>query len=430
MEKIVYAELGCAREPLRAPFGFKGGTLSELWQVCVRLTLDSGETGMGIGVQSVLWSGPEVFCAYDEKGGNEKMLDVTRRALDMLRGMAFTTPPEMIATLVPALLKDTQKQLGNVHVPQTFVLNALVAVDFALWQLWNAKHGDNTFGTLTNAFCPMLTKRETALGSIPLITYHTPEAELRGLLENGAFLLKIKIGSDPNRDGDPAAMLAWDTERLREIHKIACGYTTCYTDCGRPVYYLDANGRYPNRAWLLRLLDAADRMGALEHIVLLEEPFPESALAPVHDLPVRVAGDESAHSAADVERLTEEYGYSAIACKSIAKTLSVTLEMIRAAQKSGAACFCADLTVPPIMLDWNMSLAARLPHVPGLRVGVVESNGPQNYTDWKRLDAMCAIPGAPWRIPHGGVYPLDDTFYNRSGIFTAFPAYARLLRPV
>lgn len=433
MEKIVSAELGFAREPLRAPFGFKGGTLSELWQVCVRLTLDSGETGMGVGVQSVLWSGPEVFCAYDETGGNEKMLDVTRRALGMMRGMAFTTPPEMSAELAPALLKDTQARLGSVPVPQTFVLNALVAVDFALWQLWNARHGDGTFGALADAFCPVLTGRETALGSIPLITYHTPEAELRGLLSSGAFLLKVKIGSDPNRDGDPAAMLAWDAARLREIHEIAGGCTTPHTDCGRPVYYLDANGRYPNRDWLLRLLDAADRMGALERIVLLEEPFPESAPAPVHDLPVRVAGDESAHSAADVARLTGEYGYSAIALKPIAKTLSVTLGMIRAAQKSGAACFCADLTVPPVMLDWNMSLAARLPRVPGLRVGVVESNGPQNYTDWQRLDAMCAVPGAPWRVPEQGVYRLggpDGDFYGRSGIFDALPAYARLLRPV
>lgn len=429
MDKILTAELGAVREPLRAPFGFKGGTLSALWQVCVRLTLDSGESGMGVGVQSVLWSCPAVFCAYDEAGGNAQMLDVTRRALAMLRGMEFTTPPEMLAALLPALLADTRRRLDPVQIPQTFVLNALVPVDFALWQLWNARHGNGTFDALADAFCPVLSGRENALGSIPLITYHTPEAELRGLLDSGAFLLKVKIGSDPQRDGDPAAMLAWDSARLREVHTAASGYATPYTDCGRPVYYLDANGRYPGRDWLLRLLDAADHMGALERIVLLEEPFPEEAPAPVWDLPVRVAGDESAHSAADVARLTGEYGYSAIACKPIAKTLSVTLEMVRAAQESGAACFCADLTVPPVLLDWNMSLAARLPHVPGLRVGVVESNGPQNYPDWQRLDAMCAVRGAPWRVPHGGVYRLGDEFYSRSGLFAPLPAYARLLRP-
>ncbi|MFR1358695.1 MAG: hypothetical protein ACLSBB_15915 [Ruthenibacterium lactatiformans] len=58
MERIVNTELGVIREPLRAPFGFKGGTLSELWQTAVRLTLDSGASGMGVGVQSVLWSDP------------------------------------------------------------------------------------------------------------------------------------------------------------------------------------------------------------------------------------------------------------------------------------------------------------------------------------------------------------------------------------
>lgn len=429
MERIVSAELGCAREPLRAPFGFKGGTLRELWQVCVRLTLDSGVSGMGVGVQSVLWSGPAIFCAFDETGGNEKMLDVTRRALAMLRGMPFTDPPSLLAALTPELLADTRRRLGGVPVPQTFVLNALVAVDFALWQLWNARHGDGTFGALAGAFCPQLTGRETALGGIPLITYHTPEAELRGLLEGGAALLKIKIGSDPEQNGDPAAMLAWDIERLRGVHAIASDYETPYTECGRPVYYLDANGRYPGRDWLLRLLDAADQMGALERIVLLEEPFPEGAPEQVRDLPVRVAGDESAHSAADVARLTQEYGYSAIACKPIAKTLSVTLEMVRAAQKSGAVCFCADLTVPPVLLDWNMSLAARLPRIPGMRVGVVESNGPQNYTDWQRLNAMCAVPDAPWRTLRDGAYRLDGAFYGQNGIFDPLPAYARLLQP-
>ena len=310
------------------------------------------------------------------------------------------------------------------------VLNALVPVDFALWQLWNAKRGNGTFDALCASFCPELTNREKELGSIPLITYHTPEDELHALLEDGAFLLKVKIGSDPEKNRDPEAMLAWDIGRLRTVHTAAAGFTTPYTECGRPVYYLDANGRYPDREFLLRFLDAADKMDALERIVLLEEPFAGDRPEPVHGLPVRVAGDESAHSAQDVARLTWEYGYSAIACKPIAKTLSVTLEMVRAAQKSGAACFCADLTVPPALLDWNMSLAARLPRVPGLRVGVVESNGPQNYTDWRRLDAMCAAPGAAWRTPQNGVYRLDGGFYGESGIFAPLPAYADTLRPV
>ena len=42
---------------------------------------------MGVGVQSVLWSDPVTFCACDEAGGNERMLAVTRRALELLQGM-------------------------------------------------------------------------------------------------------------------------------------------------------------------------------------------------------------------------------------------------------------------------------------------------------------------------------------------------------
>lgn len=319
MERIVNTELGVIREPLRAPFGFKGGTLSELWQTAVRLTLDSGASGMGVGVQSVLWSDPVTFCACDEAGGNERMLAVTRRALELLQGQAFTDPPGMTAGLVPELLAFARRLLGRADVPQTFVLNALVPVDFALWQLWNAKRGNGTFDALCASFCPELTNREKELGSIPLITYHTPEDELHALLEDGAFLLKVKIGSDPEKNGDPEAMLAWDIGRLRTVHTAAAGFTTPYTECGRPVYYLDANGRYPDREFLLRFLDAADKMDALERIVLLEEPFAGDRPEPVHGLPVRVAGDESAHSAQDVARLTREYGYSAIACKPIGK---------------------------------------------------------------------------------------------------------------
>ena len=183
MERIVNTELGVIREPLRAPFGFKGGTLSELWQTAVRLTLDSGASGMGVGVQSVLWSDPVTFCACDEAGGNERMLAVTRRALELLQGQAFTDPPGMTAGLVPELLAFARRLLGRADVPQTFVLNALVPVDFALWQLWNAKRGNGTFDALCASFCPELTNREKELGSIPLITYHTPEDELHALLE-------------------------------------------------------------------------------------------------------------------------------------------------------------------------------------------------------------------------------------------------------
>ena len=112
MERIVNTELGVIREPLRAPFGFKGGTLSELWQTAVRLTLDSGASGMGVGVQSVLWSDPVTFCACDEAGGNERMLAVTRRALELLQGQAFTDPDYSRCLTALLALPNTTDSVG------------------------------------------------------------------------------------------------------------------------------------------------------------------------------------------------------------------------------------------------------------------------------------------------------------------------------
>ena len=428
MDTIRSVELGHIEEPLRVPFGFKGGSLTGLWQVVVRITLDSGEAGMGLGVQSVLWAHPAAFAVLSEREGNERMLAVTRRALQLLRGEPFTEPPRMIAALLPPLLEEARRLLGRADVPRTFVLNALVPVDFALWQLWSARRGDGSFNALTRRFCPALGSRERQLGNIPLISYHSPAEEIRALLADGAYLLKIKIGSNPGGDGDPEAMLAWDTNRLREVHAMARAIETEHTDCGHPLYYLDANGRYPSRAALLRLLEAADAMGALERIALLEEPFPEGAPIAVGDLPVRVAADESAHSAEDARRLTRELGYRAIALKPIAKTLSVTFAMAEEALREGAACFCADLTVPPAMLDWNLHVAARLPRLAGLRTGVVESNGRQNYPHWARMDGLCAVPGAPWRRQVRGLYTLDDAFDAHSGLFDPLPGYAPCLQ--
>ena len=46
---------GLIREPLSAPFGFKGSYLTELWQSVA--SVSAGEyRGLGVGVQSVLWS--------------------------------------------------------------------------------------------------------------------------------------------------------------------------------------------------------------------------------------------------------------------------------------------------------------------------------------------------------------------------------------
>ena len=130
--------------------------------------------------------------------------------------------------------------------------------------------------------------------------------------------------------------------------------------------------------------DCLDENGILERTILLEEPFPQECEISVKGLPVCIAADESAHSIRDVKRRIE-LGYGAITLKPIAKTLTVTLEMLKCAEEMGAQCFCADLTVNPVMLEWNKCVAARLKPLRGMKIGVVESNGAQNYAGWDRM---------------------------------------------
>ena len=59
------------------------------------------------------------------------------------------------------------------------------------------------------------------------------------ILDSGDFLLKIKIGSDPDGDRDPEKMLEWDKNRLSFLHELARERTTPYTDNGKIAYYLD-----------------------------------------------------------------------------------------------------------------------------------------------------------------------------------------------
>jgi L-alanine-DL-glutamate epimerase-like enolase superfamily enzyme len=222
-------------------------------------------------------------------------------------------------------------------------------------------------------------------------------------------------------------MLAWDKQRISAIHQAVKKIKTPYTESGNIAYYLDANGRYDSMNRLKDLLNYADEIGALERTVVVEEPFPEEYKVDVSGLPVVVAADESAHSADDVaERIA--LGYGAIALKPIAKTISVTLQMIETAFKHNVPCFCADLTVGPLLLDINKSFAARLGCLPGLRLPVVESNGWQNYTNWAAMESYSPVRDKAWTRLQRGVYELDASFYEMSGgMFLEYPHYRDLV---
>lgn len=415
-EGIDHFFIDAEREPLKHPFGFKGGYLDELWQIScrVRAADKGGIEGRGKGVQSVLWADADVFAKHSGTGANALMLAVTEKALCLLRNRPFDNPQTLFHEIFPECLAYAAKITEKPDLQATFVLNALVPVDFALWQLWAAREGVTDFGELAGRFAPSMRCRHEKLGLIPLLSYDTETREIERLLEEGAFFLKIKIGSNPGGRNSKAEMIRADLERLRQIHELARRYRTDYTDCGRPLYYLDANGRYDNPEQLNLFLKGAADMGALERIAILEEPFPEDKAFSVRNLPVRVAGDESIHSREDAKRRLDELGYGAVALKPIAKTLSATLEIYEEAAKRGIPCFCADLTVPPDLFEWNAQVAARIGAIPGVKIGVIETNGAQNYRNWDALLRRTGHPDAAWFHPVNGVIDLKDFYQNCS----------------
>ncbi|MCL2057978.1 MAG: hypothetical protein FWH01_02820 [Oscillospiraceae bacterium] len=421
--------MGFEREPYFTPFGFKGGYCYESWQVAVSLENELGEKGVGQSCQGVLWSDAQVFAGHSASGGNSLMLMITDFAVQWLKGREFADPIQTMEELYPLAYEYGQTITGLKTLRKTFALNALVPVDFALWRLYAAHHGISSFDGLIPAFAkPALAARQEKLAAIPLVTYALDMDAVGKLVEEGAFFMKIKIGSDPEGDNDPDKMLAWDKQRITDIHTKLAGLTTPYTKNGRIPYYLDANGRYDSKDRMMRLLDHADSIGALERIIIFEEPFPEDMELDVSDVPVRLAADESAHSSDDVRRLLD-MGYSALALKPIAKTLSMTFKILREAHARSAPCFCADLTVGPLSIDWNKNVAARLAPLPGMTVGALESNGHQYYANWEAMKTYHPMGGASWAGARGGLFVLGDDFYTHSGgVFEDLPHYEQVTK--
>ncbi len=428
MPTIANTELNFEREPLSHPFGFKGGALTELWQVVAELKGESGKRGLGLGVQSVLWSDAALFTERAEAAGNCLMFLMTEYALREAGGRKFDSPPELLHELFPRVLDFGKQLTGRRDLRPTFALNALVAVDLAAWSLIARERGAGRFDDLLPPSCAAaLRGRQEKLARIPLITYGTSQKEIQRLVEEGCFLLKVKIGADPDGDGDRRKMLDWDRERLSSLHEQLKEWKCPFTENGRIAFYLDANGRYDSKERLLALVDHADRIGVLDRIQLLEEPFPEEFAEDVSDVPLRIVADESAHTTEDAVRRIE-LGYGAIALKPIAKTLSMSLEVAAAAHERGVPCFCADLTVNPLMVEWNRNVAARLDPLPGLRVGVLETNGEQNYRNWEKMLSYHPRGDESWVWGESGFFPLNDDYYRTGGgIFDSAPHYESLV---
>jgi L-alanine-DL-glutamate epimerase-like enolase superfamily enzyme len=231
--------------------------------------------------------------------------------------------------------------------------------------------------------------------------------------------MKIKIG----QPGTQAEMLEKDMARISAIHAAIGDARTPNTANGKLPYYFDANGRYESKDTLLRLLDHTRAIGAFDQIALIEEPFPEELEIDIRDIPARVAADESAHTDRDaLARI--QMGYTAIALKPIAKTFSMSLKIAQLAHEHGVPCFCADLTVSPLLVEWNKNVAARLAPFPGLGLGLLETNGHQNYRNWDTMRGYLPHADAPWTRTQRGVFELDADYYAQSGaVFQPSPHY-------
>ena len=414
---IEKAKVTYENEPLKSAFGFKGNALTYLQQTVV--ILESGEfKGVGLGVQSVLWSDVAVFKKYGEDEGNRLMYDLTRFAISKIEGREFSSPEAIIDEIFDDCYKYA-KEITKLDVKKTFVLNALVPIDFAAWILYAKINGKECFDDIYPGVC-----KNSKLANIPLITYSTSLEEVVSMARAGTCIFKIKIGADPDKDGDPEKMIAWDKARALSIFNALKDITTEYTDSRRIVYYFDANGRYDTKERLGEFVDFLSANGILEHTVLFEEPFPEDKKIFIGDFPICFAADESAHSIEDVEERIA-LGYKAITLKPIAKTLSVTMKMAKYAYSKGVQCFCADLTVNPVMLEWNKNFAARTAPLSGMKIGVVESNGSQNYVNWEMMKGYLPISTDNGK---GIIYELGDDFYSTSGgVFLNSEHYAALI---
>ncbi len=414
-------------EPFKKPLGFKGNFLTGLWQVVSYIETENNY-GIGIGTQSVLWSDADVFSKNTPAGGDALMFTTTQYALNLLKGQKIKNPVEAIENIFDEVHNYAKKITGKKNLRKTFTLNSLVSLDNALWVVYAKEKGKEDFlEMLPSIYRKNFKYKHKKVACIPLISYSVSINEIEKMLKKGYFVLKIKIGSDPEKDGDREKMLKWDMERIKSIHERFKDYSTPYTKTGKLPYYFDANGRYDSKERLQRLIDYLDKIGALSQVIVIEEPFPEDMEIDVSDFPVRIVADESAHTEKEVIKRSQ-MGYRGIALKPIAKTLSMTLKILNESEKRGMDYFCADLTVIPVIAEWNKNFSARIRPLPEMKIQMVESNGFQYYKNWKKLLSYHPFYGKKWVEPEKGLFHLNDDFYKKNGgIFTTPRHYQNLV---
>lgn len=423
--EVVRTGLDFEREKLIRPFGFKGAYLTELWQVATKLGTASGVNKVGIGTQSVLYGDADLFAAHTETEGNALMFMVSGLAAKLIKKTPFRDPVMLQETIFPQLYAEAKQLTGKADLNTNFVYNALVGADNAAWLLYAAENKFSTFDDMVpEAYKKGLSHKNNKVAIMYPVPYGMPVKDLQLAAAEGYFVFKIKTGYP----GTTAEMLEKDMERLSQVHQALKDLRTTQTPNGKLIYTMDANGRYEKKEWLMRYLDHAKKIGAFDHILFYEEPLAEHNEEDVSDTGIRIAADESVHDEASAIRRIEQ-GYKAMVLKGIAKTLSLSMKIARLAAEKHIPCLCADLTVNPVLIDWNKNLAARLMPFPGMGIGFMETNGDVNYRNWKTMQGYHPRAGASWMQARKGVFELNDDFYKQSGgIFQPSVHYQEMFR--
>tara|TARA_R110002111_G_scaffold78380_3_gene124313 strand:- start:243 stop:1250 length:1008 start_codon:yes stop_codon:yes gene_type:complete len=318
---------------------------------------------------------------------------------------------ELLDSILPEVHAYGKKITGESDLRKTFALNSLVCIDNAAWLLYAHENNFKTFDDMIPVeYRAGLSYRNEKVASIPSFPVGTAIEKIKAAADEGYFILKLKTGSK----GTQKEMLAQDLEFLSNVHKAIGHYETPHTKDGKIHYYIDANGRYGSMETLLRFLDHAKKIGAFDQIAVIEEPLGQKDESYVGDVGVTIAADESAHTVQDAMDRVEQ-GYGTIVVKAIAKTLSMTLKIVQACHERKVPCISADLTVNPILVDWNKSIAARLAPLPMMNFGLLETNGHQFYKNWGKLESYHPRAGAEWTQTKNGAYTTGRSFYEESG---------------
>lgn len=143
------------------------------------------------------------------------MYALTYRALHLAKEVPFTNPVELIDIILKEVYGAGKQLTGNPKLNTIFALNALIGVNNAAWLLYAAQNGFQNFDQMIPAaYKPALAHRHSKVAVIYLAAYALPIEEIKRVVEQGYFVIKIKIG----QPGTQSEMLKKDKARLTEVH--------------------------------------------------------------------------------------------------------------------------------------------------------------------------------------------------------------------